>query len=325
MKPRILVTRRWPAAVERELQAAFDVQLNETDVPLTPAQLHVAMTEYDALCPTVSDRLPRTVLDAAPRRVRLIASYGVGFDHVDVDAAAELGIPVTNTPDVLTDCTADLTMTLVLAVARRAVEGDAELRAGAWTGWRPTHLLGTRVSGKVLGLIGYGRIARAVARRAALGFGMTVCYHDPGAARRGHEDDARATPCATLDELLERADFVSLHCPSTPATRHLLNARRLARMRPGTFLVNTARGDVVDTEALVQALRSGHLGGAGLDVYEGEPHVASTLLPLPNVVLLPHLGSATVETRVAMGRRVLANLDAFFSGRSPPDRVRGSA
>ncbi|HXH04043.1 MAG TPA: D-glycerate dehydrogenase, partial [Candidatus Competibacteraceae bacterium] len=226
-----------------------------------------------------------------------------------------------NTPGVLTDATADLALTLLLMVARRAGEGERELRAGRWRGWRPTHLLGTQVAGKSLGIVGFGRIGQATAERARFGFGMHILYHSRRPDAGGAAERLGASYCATLEELLQRADFVSLHCPGGAQNRHLIDARRLGLMKPGAFLINTARGDVVDEQALVQALRSGHLGGAGLDVYEHEPRVAPGLLELDNVVLLPHLGSATTETREAMGMKVVDNVLAFFEGREPPDRV----
>ena len=260
------------------------------------------------------------VLATTPRRARILAQFGVGYNNIDTAAAVRHGLVVTNTPDVLTDDTADLTMALMLAAARRTGEGERQLRAGAWSGWRPTHLLGTRLTGKSLGIIGLGRIGRAVADRARLGFGMRILAWSPG---RNAESEATAgvQRCANLAELLEGSDFVSLHCPATPATRHLINAEALERMRPHAILVNSARGGVVDDAALAVALATRRIAAAGLDVYEDEPAVAPALLALENVVLLPHLGSATTESRVAMGERALANLVAFFAGDAPPDRI----
>ncbi|MEQ8233131.1 MAG: D-glycerate dehydrogenase [Gammaproteobacteria bacterium] len=320
-KPRVIITRRWPHEVERELAAHFDVVLNAEDMPMSRPELVRAMGECDALCPTVSDRIDAEVLGVTPRRVRIVASYGVGFNHIDVDAARAADLVVTNTPEVLTDCTADLAMTLLLAVARRAGEGERELRSGQWSGWRPTHLLGTRVSGKTLGLVGFGRIAKAVAQRAHGGFGMRILFHDPQPQAAEVINALGATACDSVEALLEQSDFVSLHCPASAATYHLIDAERIARMPAHAFLVNTARGDVVDQLALAAALREGRLAGAGLDVYEGEPAVPAELIALDNVVLLPHLGSASRETRIAMGRRVLENLRAYFDGRAPRDRV----
>lgn len=320
-RPRVIVTRRWPAAVEEALAARFDVVLNAHDTPFSADDLRAALNDAEALCPTVTDRLDAAVLAGGPRRARVIANYGVGFNHIDLAAARAGGLVVTNTPEVLTDCTADLALTLLLMVARRAGEGEREVRADRWTGWRPTHLVGTRVSGKTLGLIGFGRIARAVAHRAHHGFGMRILLHDPVAPDAALVAALGATVCATPEEVLANADFVSLHCPAGPDTYHLLNAERLALMPPHAYLVNTARGDVVDQQALAAALASERLAGAGLDVYEGEPAVPAALRALDNVVLLPHLGSASHETRTAMGLRVLANLEDFFAGRAPRDRI----
>ena len=318
-RPRVVVTRRLPAPVEEELAHRFDVELNTEDQPLGRAGLERALGGADALLCTVTDRLTAEVLAVEPLRARILANYGVGFNHIDLDAARRRSLTVTNTPEVLTDDTADDAVMLLLMVARRAGEGEREVRAGRWTGWRPTHLLGTKVSGKTLGLVGFGRIARAVATRAA-GFGMRVLYHDPYPPPAG-APTAPGTGVPTLDDLIGQADFLSLHCPATPETRHLMDARRLALMRRTAFLINTARGDVVDEAALVAALRAGAIAGAGLDVYEREPTVSPELLAMQNVVLLPHLGSATQETRVAMGLRALENLRAFFDGAPPRDKV----
>jgi len=316
----VVVTRRLPAPVEDRLRALFDVQLNAADTPLDDAALAGAMRDADALLPTVTDRISAAVLGTPGRRVRIVSNFGVGFNNIDVGAARANGVVVTNTPDVLTDDTADLAITLMLMVARRTGEGERLVRAGAWTGWRPTQLLGSRVTGKTLGLIGYGRIGRAVAARARGGFRMKVVWHDPFAA--GDDPDTLGGGRrGSIDEVLRESDVVSLHCPATPETRHLMNAQRLAEMRPGAFLVNTARGDVVDEAALVRALRDGTIAGAGLDVYEHEPAVSRELLGMDNVVLLPHLGSATEETRAAMGNRAVDNLVAFFDGAAPRDRV----
>ncbi|HEX6629831.1 MAG TPA: D-glycerate dehydrogenase [Gemmatimonadaceae bacterium] len=320
-RPVVVVTRRLPARVHEALAVRYDVRLNPLDTPPGPRELADAMRVADALLCTVTDRLPRELLAAEPRRVRIVANYGVGVNHVDLAAARELGIVVTNTPDVLTDDTADLAMALLLAVARRTTEGEQLLRAGAWEGWAPTQLLGTRVTGKTLGIVGYGRIGRAMARRASQGFGMRVLYHSRRPPTAADSGDAGAEWCERLDDLLAESDFVSLHCPATPETHHLIDASALRRMRRTAYLVNTARGTVVDEAALAAALADGTIAGAGLDVYEHEPTVSPALLTAPNVVLLPHLGSATMETREAMGMRALRNLDAFFSGATPPDRV----
>lgn len=320
-RPVVVVTRKLPAVVEEELARDFDACFNRDDRPLDAAGLQDALRTADALLCTVTDKLTAEVLAVEPLRTRLLANFGVGFNHIDVEAAKGRGLAVSNTPDVLTDATADLAMTLLLMVTRRAGEGERHVRAGAWTGWRPTHMLGAQVAGKTLGLVGMGRIARAVARRAHHGFGMRVLFHDPYPPSPEVAASLGAERRDALDDVLAESDFVSLHCPATPETRHLMNRERLGRMRPGSYLVNTARGDVVDEAALVEALRAGHLAGAGLDVYEREPQVTPALLTMENVVLLPHLGSATVETRVAMGMRALENIRLFFAGSPLRDRV----
>lgn len=329
-EPVIVVTRRWPAAVEEELRRRFGpVRLNTEDVPLGADGLRAALAEADVVLPTVSDQLPAELFTGT-LRTRFLGNFGVGYNHIDVEAAARAGVVVTNTPGVLTDTTADTAMTLLMMIARRAGEGERELRSGRWTGWRPTHLMGADVTGKTLGILGMGRIGTAVARRAHFGFGMPVVYYDSAgdpAAGPGREagDPPHGIPgarrVATVEEVLEAADFVSLHMPGGGANAHVINSARLERMKPSAFLINSARGDVVDSAALVDALRSGTIAGAGLDVYEGEPDIPAGLLELDNVVLLPHLGSATLETRTAMGMLVLDNLQAFLDGRDPPCRV----
>ncbi len=322
-RPRVVLTRRWPDQVEKVLADRFDVRTNETDVPFTAGQLARALREADALCPTVTDRIGADLLSVPDVRVRLIANFGVGFNHIDVEAAAAAGIAVTNTPGVLTDCTADLAMTLLLMTARRAGEGERELRSGAWRGWRPTHLPGTRVSGRTLGIVGAGRIGLATAARARHGFGMKILLHSRSAVPEQVLAGLDAEQC-TLSSLLPRADFVSLHCPYTADTRHLIGPEALAAMKPGAILINTARGGVVDEAALAAALREGRIGGAGLDVYEQEPAVPEALMELPNVVLLPHLGSNSRETRVAMGLSAVESLTAFFDGQPLRHRVDGA-
>lgn len=317
--PVIVVTRRWPAPVEDELRRRYPaVRLNLSDEPLGSAGLRAALCEADVVLPTVSDRLPAELFEGEVR-TRFLGNFGVGYNHIDVAAAAKAGIVVTNTPGVLTDTTADTAMTLLLMVARRAGEGEREVRAGKWTGWRPTHMMGADVTGKTLGILGMGRIGAAVARRAHFGFGMPIVFYDafdvpehgiPGARRAGD-----------IDEVLEVADFVSLHMPGGGDNTHLIDATRLARMKPTAFLVNSARGDVIDQDALTKALIDGTIAGAALDVYEGEPDVPRALCELDNVVLLPHLGSATLETRTAMGMLVLDNLADFLAGREPSCRV----
>jgi lactate dehydrogenase-like 2-hydroxyacid dehydrogenase len=320
-RPRILLTRRWTGEVEQHLASLYDVTLNERDVPLTPDALRAAMRDYDALCPTVTDRIDADILGVADRRVRLIGNFGVGFNHIDVAAAQRLGISVSNTPDVLTETTADLAILLLLMATRRAGEGERELRDGRWTGWRPTHLLGRSLAGKLLGLVGFGRIAQATARKAHAAFGMQIAYHGRRRAAPEAEQPTGARYFASLDELVAQADVISLHCPGGTDTFHLIDAARLARMKPGAVLVNTARGPVVDEAALAEALATRRIAAAGLDVYEQEPRVHPGLLPLENAVLLPHLGSATEETRTAMGMRVAENLAAFFAGRPLRDSV----
>jgi lactate dehydrogenase-like 2-hydroxyacid dehydrogenase len=320
-RPVVVVTRRLPEAVEQELARDFDTRLNGDDRPLGPEGLMEALRGADAVLCTVTDRFTPEVLAAEPRRAALLANFGVGFNHIDVAAAKARGLAVSNTPDVLTDATADLALTLLLMVSRRAGEGERHVRSGQWTGWRPTHMLGTQVAGKTLGLVGMGRIARAVAQRAHHGFGMRVIFHDPYPPSAELAASLGAEPRARLEEVLSEADFVSLHCPATPETRHLMNRERLALMRPEAYLINTARGDVVDEAALAEVLQGRRIAGAGLDVFEREPQVTEALLRLENVVLLPHLGSATTETRVAMGMRALENLRLFFAGKPLRDRV----
>jgi lactate dehydrogenase-like 2-hydroxyacid dehydrogenase len=320
-RPTVVVTRRLPPPVEEELAGRYDARLNPDDRPLGADGLREALRSADGLLCTVTDRLDADVLSTEPLRAGILANFGVGYNNIDVEAARARGLRVTNTPDVLTDDTADLALTLMLMVARRTGEGERHVRQGAWTGWRPTHMLGTRLGGKTLGLVGMGRIARAVSRRAHHGLGMRVVFYDPYPPSADEAAALGAEPRDSLEALLEEADVVSLHCPATPETRHLIDARRLARMKRTAFLVNTARGDVVDEAALTEALRSGSIAGAALDVYEREPEVTPALLSMENVVLLPHLGSATRETREAMGRRALENLDRFFSGAPLRDPV----
>lgn len=317
-RARVWLTRRWPEPVERALAQDYELRCNTTDTAMDSAQLRAALRWADALCPTVTDRLDADLfaeLDKATLRTRMLGNFGVGFNHIDQASCQRLGLTVTNTPDVLTEATAELAMTLLLMVARRAGAGERELRAGRWQGWRPTHMMGTEVTGASLGIVGMGRIGRALAHKASQGFGMTIHYLG------GHAQAIPAQRHQSLESLLPQCDFVSLHCPSTAATRHLLDAQRLRQMKPSAFLINTARGDVVDEAALVQALAQGHLAGAGLDVFAAEPAVHPGLLDRDDVVLLPHLGSATHRAREAMGFRVKSNLDAFFAGQRPPDAI----
>ncbi|MEA3064603.1 MAG: glyoxylate reductase [Sphingomonadales bacterium] len=312
---KVVVTRRLPATIEAKLTARFDAELNPADAPMSRKTLSEAMRRCDVLAPTVSDRIDAALLAEAGGRVRLIANFGAGTDHIDLAAAKARGIAVTNTPDVLTEDTADLVMALILVGLRRLGEGERSLRAGRWRGWGPTDQLGRSLAGKALGIVGLGRIGRAVARRASA-FGMAVHYHN---RRPAPATDARYWP--DLDAMLAIVDVVSLNAPYGPHTHHLIDARRLALMRPEAWLINAARGALVDEEALIPALAEGRIAGAGLDVYPNEPQVDPRLLELPNVVLLPHLGSATLESRTAMGEKVLANIAAFAEGRELPDRI----
>ncbi|MEF3073984.1 D-glycerate dehydrogenase [Methylobacter sp. Wu1] len=320
-KPKVFVTRKWPESVEAKLKELYDVTLNEYDRPLSAAHFKDALQNYDAVCPTVCDSFPAEVINAPNKRCKILGNFGVGFNHIDINAAREQGLVVTNTPGVLTESTADIAMTLLLMSARRGAEGDRLVRARQWTGWCPTHMMSSDVTGATLGLIGFGRIAQAMARKAHHGFGMKIYYFGPRAADQQVVDDLGATRCDTIEALLQVSDYVSLHCPGGAETRHLINEERLNQMKPTAHLINTARGDVVDSKALIKALREKRIAGAGLDVYEGEPNVDEGFLTLDNVSLLPHLGSATIATRTAMGEKVLANLAAFFAGQEPPDRV----
>ena len=319
-KPSIFVTRRWPAAAEAALSEHFTVTFNEDDTPLPKDRMIEGFATHDIAAPTVSDSVDADIVAAAAAgSCRMIANYGVGVNHIDLAAAAAHGIPVSNTPGVLTDATADLAMTLMLMLCRRAGEGERELRAGAWAGWRPTHLVGQAMTGKRLGIIGMGRIGKAVAQRAHFGFGMEIgCFNrSPVADGAG----VGATQYDSVAALCAASDFVSLHCAATPDTFEILNEEALAAMSADAYVINTARGDVVDEAALVAALESGAIAGAGLDVFQGEPAVNPAILAAPNTVLLPHLGSATRETRVAMGLKVVANARAFAAGDPLPDPV----
>jgi lactate dehydrogenase-like 2-hydroxyacid dehydrogenase len=320
-KPKVFLTRRWPDEVQRYLLDRYQVTLNERDALPGPDDLRSALRSYDAFCSTVTDKLSADVLEAGAGRMKIIGNFGVGVSHIDLEACRRFGIVVTNTPDVLTDATADIALTLMLMAARGAGSGEREVRAGTWPGWGPMRNLGVDVTGKTLGLIGFGRIGQATARKAHRGFDMPVLYHSRRPAPADVEAQTGARYCASLDELLAKSDFLSLHCPGGAQNRHLIDARRLAQMKKTAILINTARGEVVDELALAHALRAGTIAGAGLDVYEHEPQIPEELLAVDNVVLLPHLGSATMETRVAMGMRVARNLDSFFAGAEPPDRV----
>ncbi len=320
-RPRVLLTRRWTEEVERYLGERFAVTLNDGDVPMSADALRAAMRDHDAVCPTVTDRIDAGVLGVDGRRVQLIGNFGVGYNHIDIEAAKKLGIRVSNTPDVLTQTTADLAILLLLMTTRRAGEGERELRDGRWIGWRPTHLMGQSLEGKLLGLIGFGRIAQATARKAHHAFGMRIAYHSRRRAATDVEQQTGAQYIDSVDALVATCDVISLHCPGGDSTFHLINAERLQSMKRNAVLINTARGPVVDEAALVAALTSKHIAAAGLDVYEEEPRVHPGLLALENAVLLPHLGSATLETRTAMGMRVAQNLEAYFAGKPLRDPV----
>lgn len=319
-RARIFVTRRLPDAVEQRLAASYEVTINADDVPLDHAALTAAMREQDVMLPTITDRIDAALLATSDCRVRLIANYGAGTDHIDLGAARAAGVTVTNTPGALTETTAELAILLMLMAARRAGEGERELRAGRWTGWRPTHLIGSGLTGRSLGLVGFGRIAQATARRARA-MGMSILYYSRSAASVEIEAECGAKRVDTLVELVASVDVLSLHVPGGVATKHLIDAKLLAGMKPGAILVNTARGTVVDERALAVALRDGPLAASGLDVYEREPSVEPALLACENAVLLPHLGSATMTARVAMGMQAADAIDAFFAGQELTDRV----
>ncbi|MEO1470431.1 MAG: D-glycerate dehydrogenase [Pseudomonadota bacterium] len=316
-KPRVICTRKWPERVEAAMTEAFDCTLNTADEAMSAEALSQALNDYDAVCTTVTDKVGADIL-AAPGRARVLGQFGVGFNNIDIDAARAAGLTVTNTPGVLTDATADIALTLLLNVCRRTYEGEQMLRAGAWTGWRPTQLMGLGPQGKTLGIIGMGRIGKAMAKRCVHALDMKVVFYD---AFPVADAGVPATQLETIEEVLAAADIVSLHCPGGGDNIHLMNAARFAAMKPGSVIVNSARGDIIDETALIAALRSGHLAGAGLDVFEREPAVTEALMTMNNVCLLPHLGSATIETREAMGFTVLRNLEAFFAGQEPPNRV----
>ena len=298
----------------------FDVRLNVDDKPFSRTDLEAEIQKCDVLVPTLTDNIDKDIIGCASPRLKLIANFGNGIDHIDVAAARARGISVTNTPDVLTEDTADMAMALMVAVPRRLLEGAALIRDGRFQGWSPTHMLGHRIYGKRLGIIGMGRIGTAVARRAR-GFGMAIHYHNRRRLRPELEAEVEATYWGSLDQMLARMDVISVHCPHTPATFHLLSERRLKLLKPSSYLINLARGEIVDEDALVRMLQEGELAGAGLDVFEHEPAVNQKLLAMKNVILLPHMGSATIEGRINMGERVIINVKAFCDGHAPPDRV----
>ncbi|MEO3413028.1 D-glycerate dehydrogenase [Roseovarius sp. CAU 1744] len=316
----VVVTRRLPDAVEKRLGELFDVTLNTTDAPMSRADLAKALKTADVLVPTLNDRIDAGLIAQAGDRLKLIANYGAGVDHIDVHTARQHGILVSNTPGVSADDAADITVGLILAVTRRMPEGLAVMQAGNWDGWAPTALLGGRIAGRRLGILGMGRIGQAVARRATA-FGMQIHYHNRKRLRPEIEEDFGATYWESLDQMVARMDVISINCPHTPSTFHLMNARRLKLMKPDAVIVNTSRGEVIDENALTRALRAGELAGAGLDVYENGADVNPRLRALNNVVLLPHMASATLEGRIEMGEKVILNIKTFDDGHRPPDQV----
>ena len=317
---KVIVTRRLPDPVELRLKELFDTELNETDEPMGEAQLVDAVERADVLVSTVTDQIDASILARSGENLKLIAQFGAGVDNIDVQTAVQRGITVTNTPGVLTDDTADAAMALILSVPRRLNEGIQLMEDGQFPGWSPTWMMGRRLAGKRLGIIGMGRIGQAVARRAKA-FGLQIHYHNRKPVARHIEEQLEATYWDSLDQMLARIDIVSVHCPHTPSTFHLLNSRRLKLMKPDAFIINTARGEVIDEAALARALQDGSIAGAGLDVFEREPQVNPQLVGLPNVILLPHMGSATLEGRVEMGEKVIINIKTFDDGHKPPDRV----
>ena len=320
--PLIIVTRKLPDVVETRMRELFDTRLNVDDKPMSQAQLVEAAQAADVLVPTVTDRIDRSILAQAGQRLRLIANFGTGVGNIDLDTARNRGITVTNTPGVLTEDTADMTMALILAVPRRLAEGTALLKDTRrhWDGWSPTWMLGHRIYGKRLGIIGMGRIGQAVARRAKA-FGLQVHYHNRRRLSEEIEHDLEATYWDSLDQMLARMDIISVNCPHTPATYHLLSARRLKLLKPSAYVVNTARGEVIDENELARMIETGAIAGAGLDVFEHEPAINPKLLASDRVVALPHMGSATLEGRIDMGEKVIINIKTFLDGHAPPDRV----
>ena len=316
----VVVTRRLPEPVETRMKELFNAELREDDRPMTRDELGAAMRRADVLVPTITDTIDATLLAQAGERLKLIANYGAGVDNIDVSTARQRGILVSNTPGVLTEDTADMTMALMLAVIRRMPEGLAVMQAGEWHGWSPTGYLGGRIGGRRLGILGMGRIGQAVARRARA-FGMQIHYHNRKRLHPQIETDLEATWWESLDQMVSRMDVLSINCPHTPSTFHLMNARRLKLMKPNAVIVNTSRGEVIDENALTRMLRAHEIAGAGLDVYERGTAVNPRLRELPNVVLLPHMGSATLEGRIEMGEKVIINIKTFADGHRPPDQV----
>lgn len=319
-KPKVIVTRKLPDSVETRMRELFDTELNVSDEPMARKTLIEAVGRCDVLASTITDRIDASLIEKAGERLKLIANFGAGVDHIDVAAANARGILVTNTPGVLTEDTADLTLALMMATLRRMIEGANAVQAGEFTGWAPTWMLGRRITGKRLGIIGMGRIGSAVARRAKA-FGLQIHYHNRKPVSSRVAEELEATYWDSLDQMLARVDIVTVHAPATPATFHLLSARRLKLLQPHAFLINTARGSIIDEASLTELLAEGKIAGAGLDVFEHEPRINPKLLKMPNVVLLPHMASATVEARVDMGEKVIINIKTWMDGHRPPDRV----
>jgi glyoxylate reductase len=320
MKPVVVVTRKLPDSIETRMMELFEAHLNASDRPMSVDEIIAACSEADVLVPTVTDRITREIIDALPDRLKLIANFGVGVNHIDLTGCAARDIAVTNTPGVLTEDTADMTLALLLAAPRRLMEGDRLVRAGGWSGWSPTFMIGDRIAGKRLGIIGMGRIGQAVARRAR-GFNMSIHYHNRKRVHPDTESELEATWWKDLDQMLAHMDYISVNCPLNTETHHLLSEQRLRLLQPHAFVVNTARGEIIDEAALARLLAEGAIAGAALDVYEREPEIEPALLTLDNVVLAPHLGSATREGRIAMGEKVLINIRAYADRHAPPDRV----
>jgi len=319
-KIKVVVTRKLPDAVETRMMELFDTRLNLDDIALTHDELIMAVQSADIIVPTVTDNMDSEVINSSGEQLKMIANFGAGVDHIDLSAAVSKGITITNTPDVLTEDTADLTMALILMVPRRMGEGERIVRNNQWTGWTPTQLMGHRINGKRLGIIGMGRIGSAVARRAR-GFGLTIHYHNRNKILEELEASLEATYWESLDQMLAHMDIVAVTCPSTPATYHLLSERRLKLIQPHCYVINTSRGNIIDESALVRLLESKNIAGAGLDVFENEPKIHPKLLEMKNVVILPHIGSATIEGRVEMGERVIVNIKSFIDGHKAPNRV----
>jgi len=319
-KRKVVVTRKLPEQVETRMMELFDTRLNLDDVPLTHDELIMAVQSAEILVPTVTDSVDSEIINSAGNQLRMIANFGAGVDHIDLHAAASKGIVITNTPDVLTEDTADLTMALILMTPRRMGEGERIVRTNKWTGWTPTYLMGHRINGKRLGIIGMGRIGTAVAARAR-GFGLAVHYHNRNRASEDLEKRLEVTYWESLDQMLAHMDIIAVTCPSTPATYHLLSARRLQLLQPTSYIINTSRGNIIDEDALVRLLEAGAIAGAGLDVFENEPIINPKFFGMQNVVLLPHIGSSTIEGRIAMGERVIVNVKSFVDGHKAPNRV----